>query len=88
MAIATFLAERHIYEYEGVVVPSVTQVLTLAGIHDVSHVPLHYLERAAGIGSAVHQACEYLDEGKLDLESVDSLIVGYVLAYRALQTGA
>ena len=42
MANATFYAERHIYEHEGVVVPSVTQVLALAGIDDVSGIPLHY----------------------------------------------
>ena len=36
MANATYYAERHIYEHEGVVVPSVTQVLALAGIDDGS----------------------------------------------------
>jgi hypothetical protein len=82
MATATFTAEGHIYECDGVVVPSVTQVLTLAGIDDVSRIPLHYLERAAGIGTAVHQACEYLDQDDLDLDSVDSSIVGYVLGYQ------
>lgn len=82
MANATYYAERHIYEHEGVVVPSVTQVLALAGIDDVSGIPLHYLQRAAGIGTAVHQACEFLDQEDLDLESLDSSIVGYVLGYQ------
>jgi hypothetical protein len=82
MSTSTFSADRHIYEHEGVVVPSVTQVLTLAGIDDVSRVPLHYLERAAGIGTAVHEACELLDQDDLDLDSLDESIVGYVLAYQ------
>lgn len=82
MATATFLSEGHIYEHDGMVVPSVTQVLGLAGINDVSQIPLHYLERAAGIGTAVHQACEFLDQDDLDLGSVDPSIVGYVLAYQ------
>lgn len=81
MATATFLAERHIYEHNRTVVPSVTQALTLAGIDDVSHVPLHYLERAAAIGTAVHEACQLLDQEELEIDSLDSRIVGYVLGY-------
>jgi hypothetical protein len=82
MSSATFSADRHIYESDGVIVPSVTQALALAGIDDISGIPLHYLERAAGIGLAVHQACEFLDQDDLELESVEPSIVGYVLAYQ------
>lgn len=79
---ATFEAGAHIYEADGVVVPSVSQVLELAGICDVSKIPLHYLERAGAVGTAVHQACEFLDQDDLDLESVAPEIVGYVLGYQ------
>lgn len=82
MATATFRPTGHIYEQDGVIVPSVTQVLTLAGIDDVSHIPLHFLERAAAVGTAVHEACEFLDQDDLDLDSLDPLIVGYVLGYQ------
>jgi hypothetical protein len=82
MATATFAEFSHSYEVDGIVVPSVTQVLSLTGIDDVSGIPLHYLQRAAGIGTAVHQACELLDEDDLDLESLDPLIQGYVLGYQ------
>jgi hypothetical protein len=82
VATATFLTEKHIYQRDGIVVPSVTQVLALAGIDDVSGIPLHNLERAAAVGTAVHQACEFLDQDELDIESVGPLIVGYVLAYQ------
>jgi hypothetical protein len=34
----------------------VTQVLELAGISDVSSIPVYLLNRAAEIGEAVHQA--------------------------------
>src|ERR1022692_2633711 len=82
MATATFREIGHIYEQDGVAIPSVTQVLTLAGIDDVSHIPLYYLERAAALGPAVHEACEFLDQDDLDLDSLDSTIVGYVLGYQ------
>lgn len=82
MAAATFQAIGHIYQQDGIVIPSVTQVLTLAGIDDVSRIPLHFLERAAAVGTAVHEACEFLDQDDLDLDSLDPLIVGYVLGYQ------
>src|ERR1700675_985366 len=59
----------HIYRTDdGVIVPSVSQVLTLAGISDMSGIPQHVLDRARAIGTAVHQACEYLDQDDLDLD--------------------
>jgi hypothetical protein len=71
-----------VYREGEIVAPSVTQCLELAGIDDVSRVPLHYSQRAAAIGTAVHQACELLDQRDLDLESVDEEITGYVFAYQ------
>jgi hypothetical protein len=82
MATATFTADNHRYAVDGVAVPSVTQVLAISGLDDTTGIPLHYLERAAGIGSAVHKACHFLDEEDLELESLDPLIQGYVLAYQ------
>jgi hypothetical protein len=82
MASATFAEIGHVYQDDGVIVPSVTQVLTLAGISDVSGIPFHILEKASQIGTAVHQACEFLDQDDLSLESLDEQIVGYVAAYQ------
>lgn len=82
MATATFRAQGHVYEIDGQPVPSVTQVLALAGLDELAHVPRRYLARAAAIGTAVHQACEFLDEDDLDLESLDPAIAGYVLGYQ------
>jgi hypothetical protein len=89
MATATFQAEGHLYQEDGVTIPSVTQVLTLSGIDDVSGIPIYRLERAAAIGRAVHEACHYLDEDDLDLDSVHPEIVGYCLGYQRFkeQTG-
>jgi hypothetical protein len=79
---ATFSQLGHQYECDGRSIPSVTQVLALSGISDVSRIPPHILERAAAIGTAVHVACELLDQDDLDLESVDPQLTGYVLAYQ------
>lgn len=73
---------NHIYQKDGVVVPSVTQVLTLAGLSDFSTVPPHILEKARQVGTAVHEASQFLDEGDLDLESLDPSIVGYMVGYQ------
>jgi hypothetical protein len=45
-------------------------------------VPPRNLARAQDVGTAVHLACQYLDEGDLDLESVDQGILGYVVGYQ------
>jgi hypothetical protein len=82
MSSATFAAHLHAYELDGRQIPSVTQVLTLAGISDVSGIPVHNLDRAASIGKAVHLACDLLDADDLDLDSLDPQIVGYVLGYQ------
>ena len=81
-SIATFQSAGHIYQIDGKIGPSVTQVLTLAGLDELAHVPRRFLARAAAIGTAVHQACEFLDENDLDLDSLDPTIVGYVLGYQ------
>jgi hypothetical protein len=79
---ASFTELGHVYEQDGVIVPSVTQVLTLAGISDVSGIPSHILEKASAIGTAVHLATELLDREDLELESLDPQIVGYVVGYQ------
>jgi hypothetical protein len=79
---ATFTELNHQYSEDGVVIPSVTQCMQLAGLSDVSHIPYHVLETARARGEAVHQATELLDKDDLDLDSLDSQMVGYVLAYQ------
>lgn len=81
MATATFTEQKHRYEMDGKQIPSVTQVMTLAGISDISGVPAHILDRAAAIGTAAHQACELMDKDDLDLDSLDEQITGFVAAY-------
>lgn len=80
--VLTFTEKDHRYEVDGEVIPSVTQIMELAGIVDVSGIPAHHLQRAADRGTAVHVACQYLDEDDLVIDSLDPEIVGYVVAYQ------
>ena len=79
----TFDPERHLYLVEGRPVPSVTQVLHSARLAaDFSMVPPDVLERKRIIGQYVHTATQYLDEGCLDLETVDPELQPYLAAYQ------
>jgi len=80
-ATATFTERGHVYRDGDQVVPSVSQVLTLAGIDDLRGVPRFNVRRAAVRGTAVHLATQFLDRGKLDEHSVAPEIAGYVMAY-------
>jgi hypothetical protein len=89
-AAATFTERGHIYrDPDQVVVPSVSQVLELAGIDDLRGVPHHNVRRAAVRGQAVHLATQFLDHGTLDEHTVTPEIAGYVMAYEEFkkQTG-
>ena len=57
----TFNEERHEYQWDGVVVPSVTQ--TLKGLTDYSHIQPDALERARQEGRAVHYMVECACKG-------------------------
>lgn len=72
-----FEPETHKYFIDGKEVPSVTQVLVEAGLIDLSF----YNEEGKKRGSAVHQACQYLDEDDLDVESISPGLRPYVEAY-------
>jgi hypothetical protein len=79
----TFDGARHLYLVQGRPVPSVTQVLHAAGLGaDYSMVPPQVLERKRTIGHFVHKATQYLDDGSLDLASVDPELEPYLAAYQ------
>ncbi len=71
---------NHAYSYDGRRVPGVTSVLS--ALHKFDGVSADVLAAAAERGTAVHLACELLDLGDLDEESVDPAIAGYVNGWR------
>lgn len=77
----TFIGETHQYVEDGIVRPSVTQILNDCGLVCYNGIPEEILQRKADIGTAAHVATWYSDEGDLDWNSVDDAVAPYVLAW-------
>lgn len=77
----TFEAETHTYRLDGVVVPSVTQIIQAAGLSGLENVNPDLLERNAAFGNAVHKAVELQCRGTLDIGSVDDPVKPYLKAW-------
>lgn len=73
----TFDPEKHEYRYNGLIVPSVTRLLKWAGLIDETWFSDWHGER----GRLIHLACQYYDEGTLDMSSVHPEIAGYLESY-------
>ncbi len=84
----TFDPVHHDYRVgrDGRLVPSVTQVLDRAGLGVRLDLPT--MQAAMSRGRAVHLATQFLDEGRLDRESVDSSWAGYLAAYEKFKSEA
>lgn len=75
-----FDESSHTYSIGGSMLPSVTQILQQ--LTDFSRVPPDVLAAKAALGTRVHAACEYDDEGDLDESSVDADVEPYLQGYR------
>ncbi len=69
---------KHIYTLDGVLLPSVTQILKGVGIIDFSNVPPSRLEAACKFGTAVHRATELWDKLTLDEITLDPHLRPYL----------
>jgi len=78
-----FEATGHTYYLDGLVVPSVTQILRELGLINFDHVPPRILEDARRRGSDVHALIHYSNEDDLDDTSIDPDYRGYLAAWRA-----
>lgn len=84
----TFNAEKHEYRLDGVVIPSVTQIISGIGINDYSTVKADARVRAQERGSIVHEIIELYEKGVLLESSVDNELRGYFESYlRAKDAG-
>lgn len=83
-----FDAASHTYQFQGRVVPGVTQILQ--PLVDFSRVPPAVLEAKRDLGTRVHEACQFDDEDDLDEASVQDDVRPYLQAWRKfrLETGA
>ena len=68
--------DQHIYRADGVVVPGVTECLSLFA--DYARVPRGVLEAARIRGRAVHKAIELYEAEQLDPDSVDDAVMPYL----------
>ena len=70
----------HRYTLDGIVLPSVTQILR--GLDDFAHVPARVLEKARDRGTRVHSACSLDVLGTLDEATVDDEVAPYLAQFR------
>lgn len=77
----TFEKEDHIYKYNGIKVPSVTQIIKEAGLSELNSVPQEILEEKADIGNKVHKATELYDRDNLDVDSIHPILLNYVSSW-------
>jgi hypothetical protein len=80
-----FNAEEHRYFLDGIELPSVTTVLSAAGLYDLSMADPDALEAARVRGTNVHRICELWDNGKLDESSLDAGGAEYLEAWKAFR---
>lgn len=76
----TFEPDSHTYRMDGVIIPSVTQIL--APLSDFSDVPADVLKAASEFGTAVHRACELDDRRTLNVSTLDAALLPYLCAWR------
>jgi hypothetical protein len=82
MAALSFNPELHEYRADGLVIPSVTQVLEDCGIVNYDCIPLPVREMAKDRGSKVHIATHLDDENDLSEESVSPGLIPFLMAWR------
>lgn len=64
--IVEFLEDEHIYLCDGIILPSITQILKIKFGNKYDGISKEVLQRAAELGSAVHQAIEDYEKYKID----------------------
>ena len=76
-----FDRDEHIYTRRGVILPSITQILTAEGIIDTSF----YTKEGRHRGSMVHLACHLYDTAQISEEEIDAETEPYLRAWIAFK---
>jgi hypothetical protein len=77
----TFNEEKHEYQLNGVVIPSVTQIINSV-LRPFEKINPAVLERAAWRGTCIHKMIELFELGTLDMSTVDHQFVPYLEAWK------
>lgn len=78
----TFNSEAHEYFLDGVRIPGVSEILTGAGLVDLSQIRPDVLESARKFGKAVHTACELWDKNDLNIDILSAPLIPYLEAWK------
>lgn len=81
-----FIPESHTYLVDGIIRPSVSQILQTTGISDISGIPPEVLEKARMFGSSVHKFCELSDKGELEQYEVQPEVMPCLMAWENFKT--
>ena len=76
-----FNKDTHTYFLDDRKIPSVTQIISSAGLSDFSKVNQDILKRSQSFGSAAHLACQLHDDNRLDMKSLDPALEPYLEAW-------
>lgn len=82
-----FNEERHEYSVDGVVIPSVTQILSSLGYSNLENAErfnAEAVERKRQFGKLVHQACHYFDENDLQERDTQGHLIIPEVVYNRL----
>jgi hypothetical protein len=63
-----YIDETHTYLYDGIILPSITQLLKVKFGSKYNNIPKKILERAAEQGTAVHQAIEDYEQQNIETD--------------------
>lgn len=72
----------HRYTYDGVILPSVTQILKPISMIEYARVDPETMRIKAELGTAVHSCIEYLIDDDLDESSIDLSWLPYIQAWK------
>jgi len=76
-----FNDETHTYSLNGIVLPSVTQVLKAAGLINLDFIDKNLLAAKADLGKKVHTATELYDDNTLMLDNLDPVLNNYLMQW-------
>lgn len=83
-----FNEDRHEYRLDGVIIPSVTTILSEVGLYDFDYVSRETLDVAAERGRLVHRMIEWHELDILDDSTIDPELQGYFDGYLAARREA
>ena len=75
-----FNESNHTYTLNGVIIPSVTQIMKPLTDEAYKSIPENTMKEAANRGTKVHLATEFLD--KFNIEDIDENLINYLEAYK------